>query len=179
MCTILTNCCFMAMSEPAYWAKYLEWVHLSILCLSDCLSFCLTDCLSLFLSCFLPSCVCLIVFVSVCLFLCLSVCIWDNLLSCAGLSVWQSTCLNQVCPTVFISDIYPTLRASVCVCICERQRETLIKGSEWWTELVCRRWADLQQPPPPSLTSMSPSSFPLTSMPPVLLPPPGAQERPF
>lgn len=28
MCTILTNCCFMAMSEPAYWAKYLEWVHL-------------------------------------------------------------------------------------------------------------------------------------------------------
>ncbi|KAJ3611449.1 hypothetical protein NHX12_021464, partial [Muraenolepis orangiensis] len=24
MCTILTNCCFMAMSEPAYWAKYLE-----------------------------------------------------------------------------------------------------------------------------------------------------------
>ena len=24
MCTILTNCCFMAMSEPAYWAKYVE-----------------------------------------------------------------------------------------------------------------------------------------------------------
>ncbi|TNN21527.1 Sodium channel protein type 9 subunit alpha [Liparis tanakae] len=24
MCTILTNCCFMAMSEPAAWAKYLE-----------------------------------------------------------------------------------------------------------------------------------------------------------
>lgn len=24
MCTILTNCCFMAMSEPANWAKYLE-----------------------------------------------------------------------------------------------------------------------------------------------------------
>uniref|UniRef100_A0A672MMF5 Ion transport domain-containing protein n=1 Tax=Sinocyclocheilus grahami TaxID=75366 RepID=A0A672MMF5_SINGR len=24
MCTILTNCCFMAMSEPAQWAKYVE-----------------------------------------------------------------------------------------------------------------------------------------------------------
>lgn len=27
MFTILTNCFFMAMSEPAPWTKYLEWVH--------------------------------------------------------------------------------------------------------------------------------------------------------
>uniref|UniRef100_A0A3Q1FPC8 Ion transport domain-containing protein n=1 Tax=Acanthochromis polyacanthus TaxID=80966 RepID=A0A3Q1FPC8_9TELE len=30
MCTILTNCCFMAMSEPAYWAKYLEYTFTGI-----------------------------------------------------------------------------------------------------------------------------------------------------
>uniref|UniRef100_A0A3B4HBP0 Sodium channel protein n=1 Tax=Pundamilia nyererei TaxID=303518 RepID=A0A3B4HBP0_9CICH len=30
MCTILTNCCFMAMSEPEYWAKYLEYTFTGI-----------------------------------------------------------------------------------------------------------------------------------------------------
>uniref|UniRef100_A0A3Q3MG81 Sodium channel protein n=1 Tax=Labrus bergylta TaxID=56723 RepID=A0A3Q3MG81_9LABR len=30
MCTILTNCCFMAMSEPAYWAKYVEYTFTGI-----------------------------------------------------------------------------------------------------------------------------------------------------
>uniref|UniRef100_A0A674PLI8 Sodium channel protein n=1 Tax=Takifugu rubripes TaxID=31033 RepID=A0A674PLI8_TAKRU len=30
MCTILTNCCFMAMSEPANWAKYLEYTFTGI-----------------------------------------------------------------------------------------------------------------------------------------------------
>uniref|UniRef100_A0A8C6WH91 Ion transport domain-containing protein n=1 Tax=Neogobius melanostomus TaxID=47308 RepID=A0A8C6WH91_9GOBI len=30
MCTILTNCCFMAMSEPAYWTKYLEYTFTGI-----------------------------------------------------------------------------------------------------------------------------------------------------
>ncbi|XP_037549940.1 sodium channel protein type 2 subunit alpha-like [Nematolebias whitei] len=30
MCTILTNCCFMAMYEPAYWAKYLEYTFTGI-----------------------------------------------------------------------------------------------------------------------------------------------------
>ncbi|XP_029109347.1 sodium channel protein type 4 subunit alpha-like [Scleropages formosus] len=30
MCTILTNCCFMAMSEPAQWAKYLEYTFTGI-----------------------------------------------------------------------------------------------------------------------------------------------------
>ncbi|XP_056290597.1 sodium channel protein type 4 subunit alpha-like isoform X1 [Pseudoliparis swirei] len=30
MCTILTNCCFMAMSEPASWAKYLEYTFTGI-----------------------------------------------------------------------------------------------------------------------------------------------------
>uniref|UniRef100_A0A8C1VCQ3 Sodium channel protein n=1 Tax=Cyprinus carpio TaxID=7962 RepID=A0A8C1VCQ3_CYPCA len=34
MCTILTNCCFMAMSEPAQWAKYVD-------CLFKRLHFCL------------------------------------------------------------------------------------------------------------------------------------------
>uniref|UniRef100_A0A8B9JBG4 Sodium channel protein n=1 Tax=Astyanax mexicanus TaxID=7994 RepID=A0A8B9JBG4_ASTMX len=30
MCTILTNCCFMAMSEPAPWAKYVEYTFTGI-----------------------------------------------------------------------------------------------------------------------------------------------------
>uniref|UniRef100_A0AAR2L882 Sodium channel protein n=1 Tax=Pygocentrus nattereri TaxID=42514 RepID=A0AAR2L882_PYGNA len=30
MCTILTNCCFMAMSEPAQWAKYVEYTFTGI-----------------------------------------------------------------------------------------------------------------------------------------------------
>ncbi|XP_077479936.1 sodium channel protein type 3 subunit alpha-like [Stigmatopora argus] len=30
MCTILTNCCFMAMSEPAAWAKYVEYTFTGI-----------------------------------------------------------------------------------------------------------------------------------------------------
>uniref|UniRef100_A0A8C7M5W5 Sodium channel protein n=1 Tax=Oncorhynchus kisutch TaxID=8019 RepID=A0A8C7M5W5_ONCKI len=30
MCTILTNCCFMAMSEPEYWAKYVEYTFTGI-----------------------------------------------------------------------------------------------------------------------------------------------------
>uniref|UniRef100_A0A3B3HMP6 Sodium channel protein n=1 Tax=Oryzias latipes TaxID=8090 RepID=A0A3B3HMP6_ORYLA len=30
MCTILTNCCFMAMSEPTPWAKYLEYTFTGI-----------------------------------------------------------------------------------------------------------------------------------------------------
>ncbi|KAG7455504.1 hypothetical protein MATL_G00257440, partial [Megalops atlanticus] len=30
MCTILTNCCFMAMSEPAQWAKYVEYTFTAI-----------------------------------------------------------------------------------------------------------------------------------------------------
>uniref|UniRef100_A0A3Q2ZBI9 Ion transport domain-containing protein n=1 Tax=Hippocampus comes TaxID=109280 RepID=A0A3Q2ZBI9_HIPCM len=30
MCTILTNCCFMAMSEPATWAKYVEYTFTGI-----------------------------------------------------------------------------------------------------------------------------------------------------
>ncbi|XP_061777404.1 sodium channel protein type 4 subunit alpha-like isoform X2 [Nerophis ophidion] len=30
MCTILTNCCFMAMSEPITWAKYLEYTFTGI-----------------------------------------------------------------------------------------------------------------------------------------------------
>uniref|UniRef100_A0A3B4A4E6 Ion transport domain-containing protein n=1 Tax=Periophthalmus magnuspinnatus TaxID=409849 RepID=A0A3B4A4E6_9GOBI len=30
MCTILTNCCFMAMSDPAYWTKYLEYTFTGI-----------------------------------------------------------------------------------------------------------------------------------------------------
>nr|XP_061810211.1 sodium channel protein type 4 subunit alpha-like [Nerophis lumbriciformis] len=30
MCTILTNCCFMAMSEPAVWAKYVEYTFTGI-----------------------------------------------------------------------------------------------------------------------------------------------------
>ncbi|KAJ8337206.1 hypothetical protein SKAU_G00384260 [Synaphobranchus kaupii] len=30
MCTILTNCCFMAMSEPDYWAKYVEYTFTAI-----------------------------------------------------------------------------------------------------------------------------------------------------
>uniref|UniRef100_A0A8B9HRN3 Sodium channel protein n=1 Tax=Astyanax mexicanus TaxID=7994 RepID=A0A8B9HRN3_ASTMX len=30
MCTILTNCCFMAMSDPAHWTKYLEYTFTGI-----------------------------------------------------------------------------------------------------------------------------------------------------
>ncbi|KAL2096751.1 hypothetical protein ACEWY4_005958 [Coilia grayii] len=30
MCTILTNCCFMAMSDPPHWTKYLEYTFTGI-----------------------------------------------------------------------------------------------------------------------------------------------------
>ncbi|TRZ00456.1 hypothetical protein DNTS_012950, partial [Danionella cerebrum] len=36
MCTILTNCCFMAMSEPAQWAKYVERLDLAYLSVEIC-----------------------------------------------------------------------------------------------------------------------------------------------